>query len=325
MTAFGTSPAHRLTIVCLLGTASLCFVAASQTTPADRRGISNVISADAKIELVKDGFEELEGPVGTPDGGLYFSDTSGNRTYRLDKSGAISVWRENTSGTNGLFLLGNGRLLAAETRGPRVISVMPDGSVAPVATMYAGQKLRGPNDLIADKKGGVYFTDPAPRPAPNAVPKEPGNVLYISPGGDVLLIDDQIRRPNGLSLSIDEKTLYVDDTEGEFLYAFDVQPDGTVKNKRQFVKLLEPVEGSLGPRSRADGMCVDSEGRIYVTTGAGLQVISPGGEHLGIVRTPTLIRNIAFSGPDRRTLYMTAVEALYRVQMLSRGPSGRAK
>ncbi|HEY5617652.1 MAG TPA: SMP-30/gluconolactonase/LRE family protein [Vicinamibacterales bacterium] len=93
----------------------------------------------------------------------------------------------------------------------------------------AGQPFRAPNDLIADSKGGVYFTDPAPRPAPNVAPKEPGNVYYLRANGDVLLIDAQIQRPNGITLSLDEKTLYVDNTEGEFVYAFDVQPDGLAK------------------------------------------------------------------------------------------------
>ena len=176
----------------------------------------------------------------------YFSDIPANRTYKLDPSGAISVWREDTKGTNGLFLLKDGRLLGAEGGGARVVAVTPDGRVTALATQSSGKPLRSPNDLIADKKGGIYFTDPAPRPSPTEAPKEPGNVHYIKPDGKtVLLLDDQIRRPNGITLSIDEKTLYVDDTEGEYVYAFDVQSDGTVKNKRQFVKLHDPEQGSL--------------------------------------------------------------------------------
>ncbi len=91
-----------------------------------------------------------------------------------------------------------------------------------LATEYNGKKLRQPNDLIADRKGGIYFTDPAPRPAPDIAPEVPGNVHYIRPNGTVLLIDDQIARPNGITLSLDGGTLYVDDTEGKYVYAFDV-------------------------------------------------------------------------------------------------------
>jgi gluconolactonase len=141
----------------------------------------------------------------------------------------------------------------------------------------------------------------------------------------VLLLDDQIRRPNGITLSIDEKTLYVDNTEGDQVYAFDVQPDGRVTNKREFAKLIELEKGSLGPRSRGDGMAIDSMGRLYVATAAGIQVIDPRGRHLGIIRVPAVARNVAFAGPKRQMLYMTALESLYRVPMLSEGPAGRSK
>lgn len=309
----------------LFGIAWFSVVGSAQNPPPPQSAISGVISAGAKVELVKGGYQGVEGPVATPDGGLYFSDIPANRTYQLDKNGNISLWRENTKGTNGMFLAKDGRLLGAESGGPRIVAVTPDRSVSPLATGFGGKPLRAPNDLIADRKGGIYFTDPAPRPAPNVAPKEPGNVHYIRPNGDVLLLDDQIQRPNGITLSLDEKTLYVDDTEGEYVYAFDVQPDGSVKNKRPFVKLREPEQGSLGLRSRADGMALDSRDRLYVATASGIQVIDARGQYLGTIRVPAVVRNVAFGGPRRQTLYMTALESLYRIQMLSEGPAGRAK
>ena len=140
-----------------------------------------------------------------------------------------------------------------------------------------------------------------------------------------MLIDGGIARPNGITLSRDGKTLYVDDTEGEYVYAFDVRPDGSAIHKRVFVKLHDSERGTLGLRSRADGMALDSGGRLYVATGSGVQVIDPSGHHLGTIRVPEVPRNLAFGGPDRRILYMTAVRALYRVRLLSRGPVDRAK
>lgn len=302
---------------------SLCF-GFGQTTQL-QPAIPGVVSADTEPQLIKDGFHGLEGPVPTPDGGLHFSDVNENRIYKLDRDGKIAVWRENTNRTNGLYLLKDGRLLCAEGNGPRIISIAPDGTVTALATGYAGKRLRQPNDLIADRKGGIYFTDPAPRPAPDVAPKLPGNVHYIRPSGAVLLIDHQIARPNGISLSLDEKTLYVDDTEGEYVYAFDVRPDGFAKNKRSFVKLRDSVPGSLGRRSGADGMALDSEGRLYVATRSGVQVIDPGGKHLGTIRLQSVARNLAFGGPDRRTLYLTALTALYQVRLLSQGPPDRPK
>jgi gluconolactonase len=292
---------------------------------ASQLEIRGVIRAGSAPELIKGGFHGLEGPMPTPDGGLYFSDVNENRTYKLDRAGRIAIWRENTNRTNGLYLLRDGRLLCAEGNGPRIISVSPDGKVTALATGWKGKALRQPNDLIADQKGGVYFTDPAPRPAPDLAPKEPGNVHYIRPDGQVLLIDAEIARPNGITLSLDQKTLYVDDTEGEYVYAFDVQPDGSAMNRRQFVKLRDPEKGSVGLRSRADGMALDSEGRLYVATASGVQVIDPAGNYLGTIRIPAVARNLAFGEPDRHVLYLTALEALYRIRLLSRGPAGRAK
>lgn len=292
---------------------------------APQSAIPGVISAGARVETVRGGFKGLEGPVAASDGGLYFSDIPTNRTYKLAPDGTISVWREGTNGANGLFLLKDGRLLAAESTGPRIVSVAPDGQVMPLATAFSGRPFRAPNDLIPDAKGGVYFTDPAPRPSPDVAPKESGNVHYLRPNGAVLLLDAQIRRPNGITLSLDEKTLYVGDTEGDAVFAFDVRADGSVANKREFAKLIELEKGSLGLRSRADGMALDSMGRLYVATAAGIQVIDSRGRHLGIIRVPSVARNLAFAGPRRQVLYLTALESLYRVQMLSAGPPARAK
>lgn len=316
-----TRALHDVTLIVLL----LAAGSAAQDRPRSQLAIPGVIAAGVQVELVRGGFRGLEGPVDSGDGGLYLSDIPTSRTYKLDGNGAISVWRENTNGTNGLFRLNDGRLLAAESTGPRIVSVTADGRVTALATQFGGKPLRAPNDLIRDGTGGIYFTDPAPRPAPNVAPKAPGNVYYLRPNGELLLLDAEIQRPNGITLSLDEKTLYVADTEGEYVYAFDVQLDGRVANKRQFVKLREPEKGSLGLRSRADGMALDSSGRLYVATASGIQVIDPRGQHLGTIRLPAVARNLAFAGPRRQTLYLTALEALYRVQMLSEGPSRRAK
>ena len=308
----------------VLLTLGAVFVGA-QESRGPQTAIPGVIAAGAQVQEVRGGFKGLEGPVAAPDGGLFFSDIPASITYKLEPTGAINVWRENTGGANGLFVARDGRLLAAEGMGRRIVAVTPDKRVTPLATQFKGQPLRAPNDVIADGRGGIYFTDPAPRPAPDVAPKESGNLHYLTPQGEVLLLDGEIRRPNGLTLSIDERTLYVGDTEGEFVYALDVGGDGRVSNKRQFARLLELEKGSLGPRSRADGMAIDAMGRLYVSTAAGIQVVDRGGKHLGIIRLPSVARNVAFGGKDRRTLYLTALESLYRVQMLAEGPASRSK
>jgi gluconolactonase len=321
---------NRALAVSFAGVLSLSAGAVAQSIQTPQPEIPGVIAAGAEVQLIKDGFQGTEGPVGTPDGELYFTDPYASKMYKMDKTGNVTLWREDTGGTSGIFLLRNGRLLAAETGRHRLVAIDPDGKLTPLATVgVGGRSLRLTNDIIVDQKGGIYFTDPAPfqlqgQPVPTEKP--PGFVYYLSPAGTLVLIDDQITRPNGISLSFDGKILFVVDTDTENLWAFDVQPDATVKNKRSFVKLHDPRPGPDGNlRSGADGMALDSEGRLYVTTSSGVQVIDPRGQYLGTIRVPKNPSNLAFGGPDRRILYITGRDSLFSVKMLSQGPPDRAK
>jgi gluconolactonase len=283
-------------------------------------GIPGVVAAGVQPELVQEGFVFTEGPVGTADGGLFFSDLRANRTERLDPSGKITVFREQTNGTNGLALTREGDLLGAEGDGKRISKRSKDGKITTLTEGLPGQPLMAPNDLIVDAKGGVYFTDPGPRPI---VPGRKAFVYYLPAGAkQPLVITDEIVRPNGLTLTRDGKTLIVDDTVGDTMFAFDVQPDGKVKNKRPFVKLHDTPAGQ---ESGADGLCLDREDRIYVTTVSGIQVIDRTGKYLGTIKVPRQPANVAFSGADKRTLYMTAREGLYRLKMLAQGPDRLGK
>lgn len=302
--------------------------------PPPKQGrVHGVLAANSRLVKVKGGFQGLEGPVTIHGSGLYFSDIDRNRTYKLDQNETISVWREHTNAANGLFLMNDGRLLAAERGNSdppspgRIVAVLPNRSVTVIAAQFHGKPFHGPSDLIADSKGGIYFTDPGPAIPPNVAPGDRrGDVYYIRPNGDILLLDDQMVYPNGVTLSLDQKTLFVDDTFGEYVYAFDVQPDGQVRNKREFVKLQEPEQWPpWGLRSRAEGMAIDSKDRFYVATASGVQVIDAQGEYLGTIRVPEIVRNLAFAGPWRQSLYMTALTSLYRIDLLSQGPTTRAK
>ena len=153
-----------------------------------------------------------------------------------------------------------------------------------LADSFMGKGLGRVNDLVADKKGGVYFTS--------------GGAFYLSPSGQVSSIGENLRT-NGINLSPDEKTLYV--TNGPVIMAFDVQPDGSVKNQREFGKL----EGG----GNGDGMAIDATGRIYDTAN-GIQVLSPEGKYLGMIPTPRTVISVAFSGPGKKTLYAACLGAL---------------
>lgn len=281
-------------------------------------GIPGVVAAGAIVELVKEDFKFTEGPVVTPDGSLYFTDIRANRIYRLDPSGAIEVFRENTNGANGLALDPSGNLVAVEGDGKRVIRMDRRGTVTAVATSAtAGQVFLRPNDLIVDRRGGIYVTDPGP--GDNA---GKAFVYYIRPDGHVILVSDEISRPNGLTLTLDGKVLLVDDTRGQTIFAFDVQADGTAVNRRAFARAHGIPEGKP---SVADGMALDSNGRVYVTTVAGVQVFAASGEYLGTIPVPRQPSNLAFGGADKRMLYITAREGVYRLQMLSQGPDRSGK
>ena len=262
-----------------------------------------------------------EGPVGTADGGLYFTDIRANKIYLLEPTGKIRTVRENSQGANGLAL-NSSELYAAEGTSKLISRGNQNGRNTTVIDSANGQPFSAPNDIIFDTKGGFYFTDPGAGPMLPKVPGKFGKVYYVaaSIGVPPAVVDDMIARPNGLTLTLDGKTLLVDDTVGDTIWSFEHQPKGGLK-KRAFAKIPELTQDI----SMADGMAIDRDGRIYVATGAGIQVFDKRGKPLGTIKVPRQPSNCAFSGPDKRTLYITAREGLYKLKMLSQGPERAGK
>jgi gluconolactonase len=150
-------------------------------------------------------------------------------------------------------------------------------------------------------------------------------VYYIAPGGKAMKVVEGVENPNGIQLSRDERTLYLNNTRGEYLLAFDVQPDGTLTNRRNFGRYEGVTKTDTGVASGADGLAVDNDGRVYAATTAGVQVFTPQGQHLGTIPLSRSPQNLAFAGADKRTLYVVGRGAAFKVQMLSQGFMGRAK
>jgi gluconolactonase len=293
----------------------LALLAGSTGLRSQDRGIPGVVAPGVRPELVKEGFVFTEGPLGTKDGGLYFCDNRANKIFLMTPAGEIGVVRENTGGAGGLALTSNGALYAAESGSKRITRMTPDGKVTAVV-----ENLEFPNDLIADAKGGIYFSDPWTRPV---VPGRKVFVYYLPPGAaKAMVVDDAITRPNGLTLTRDGRTLIVDDTFGNTVYQMDVQTDGTLKNRRPFAVLHD---FAAGKESGADGMAIDADGHVYVSTTTGVQVFDRAGAYLGTITLPRVPANIAFAGPDKKTLYITAREGLYRLKMLVKGPDRLGK
>lgn len=284
----------------------------------DQRVLIPGIGPIGNVELVCTGFSVAEGPVCDAAGTLYFSDIhSGNgRIYRLDNAGQLTLFIDGTDKANGLAFNAGGELLACQMSG-RVVAFAPDGRSSRVlADNYCGARFNAPNDLAIDRCGGVWFTDPtfgcglfAPHPWRRGV-------YYISPDGNLTRVIDQLPNPNGVVLSPDESTLYVVCTFHKHVLAYPVLAPGKIGSGRVFCRMQRTA---LPIYVGGDGAAVDAAGNLYVASHRGIQVFDPTGAPLGIIGVPECPTNVAFGGPDRRTLYITAWRSLYRARMLVPG------
>jgi gluconolactonase len=308
-----------VSLLALVLASPMSAVAQALTTPA----IAGVVAAGTPVEAIKEDVGGTEGPVGMPDGSVLF--TGQNVINRVAPDGTISVYLTRTNGANGLAIDSRGRLIAVETGGepgPRVAIIAPAGEERVLVDHYQGKPFIRPNDLVVDGRGGIYFTDPAPRPAlAGDRLSTPSNVYYLRADGRLVLLDNRMRRPNGIQLSPDGWTLYVADTILEDIIAFDVQTDGSVGNGRVFAK----YNGTGVAGSGGDGLAMDADGRLFSASINGVQVFSPRGEYLGTIPTPRQSQNLAFAGPGRSYLYIVGRGGVYRVKTQTEGVRGRAK
>ena len=293
--------------------------------------IPGVITAGTQPEVVVKGLRSADDPIWVPGVGLLFTESQANRVVRLTADDKVETFVGDLHGPLGMTLDRQGRLISLQTqagfRGPRVI--WPAGKEAVLAERFEGRPFGRPNGIISDRKGGVYFSDLPPQPVPPDV-MAPA-VYYVPPGGAPIRVANDIARPNGLQLSRDETILYVNDTGGIHAYAFDILPDGRLTNRRVFATYVgrdKTVAADAEPISSADGLAIDDEGRLYALTEAGIEIVSPRGEHLGIIPVWCITRrcqDLTFGGSDKGTLYIAGGGTVLRISMLARGFAGRAK
>ena len=293
--------------------------------------IVGVIKGGTRPEIVVRGLKGADDPIWLPNIGLVFTESQGNRVVRLGEDDRLTTFVGDLHRPLGMTFDAQGRLISLQSEvgfaGPRVI--WPAGKEMVLADRFEGRPFGRPNDIVADRKGGVYFTDlgPSPTPAGSLSPA----VYYVPSGGAPIRVADDISRPNGVQLSRDEKTLYVNDTGGIHAFAFDVLPDGRLSNRRVFATYVgrdRSVAATAEPVSNADGLVIDDDGRLYALTEAGIEVVSSSGQHLGVISVWCITRrcqNLAFGGREKGTLYVAGGGTLLRIQMLSRGFGGRAK
>ena len=300
------------------------------------------LAPEAKVTVAA-GVCFLEGPAVDAEGNVFFSDIQGSRILKMDTKGIVTTFREDSGRTNGNTFDAQGRLISCEgtengAGGRRRIvrTDMKTGKIEVLTERYEGKRYNSPNDVVVDPQGRVWFTDPLYAPDRSIMEHEHEAVYRIDTDGKVTRVVTQpaIGRPNGIAVTPNGKTLYVIDSNyirpdaNRKIWAFDILPDGTAAKQRQVY--------DFGSARGGDGMRLDTQGNLWVAAGissprtpnesadvpTGVYVISPQGEVLGrIPIAEDVITNLAFGGPDKKTLYVTAGKTVFKISTAVAGYS----
>ena len=263
-----------------------------------------------EAERLATGFVFTEGPLWHPDGFYYFVDVRSSVLYRLTPGRAHEVVRDKTGGGNGTTFDLQGRLILCEGENRRVTRTAADGRIEVLMDRFEGKRLNRPNDVVCKSDGSIYFTDPGLR-----VPLAERELTYagvyrVAPDGAQSLVAD-FEYPNGLAFSPDERKLYVANTRwAQYIHVLELDAAGKMMRRRIFADMSSDETDGV-----PDGMKVDVEGRVYCTGPGGTWVFASDGTQLGIIRTPEVPANLAFGGPDLKTLFFTARTSVYTMRV----------
>ena len=284
---------------------AICPIASSAQQPG-------LIAEGATLQLVSDQFSFTEGPATAPNGDVYFTDQPNNRIYRWDaRTNQVTLYMEPAGRANGLWLDGQGRLLAAADEKFELWRIGPDRQVEVLADSYNGKKFNGPNDIWVHPNGTIYFTDPyyqRPWWERTAMEQDAQQVYMIRSGQhDVVLAAGGLVQPNGIIGTADGLYLYVADIGDKKTYRYAIGADGSLSDRKLLIDM-----GS-------DGMTLDAQGNLYLT-GNGVHIFSPEGTLLAHIEVPeNWTANVTFGGTDGKTLFITAMDSVYTLRMDVRG------
>jgi gluconolactonase len=336
-------PGEKMTRFLIAAIASvLASSFASAQTTSDKAvvrldpALDALVSADAKVELVKGGYGFTEGPVWVQkgkDGYLLFTDIPGNVIWKLTPDGKASVYLSNV-GYNGpeVWRWGGIQNNGKERTDPQFEEFamigadgltldrqgrLNNGQRTVLADRFEGKRFGGPNDVVVKRDGAIYFTDTYG--AFRLREKDPRrellfNAVYMWKSGKLTRVVDDMPATNGLAFSPDEKYLYVNGSRDNYVNRYEVRADGTLTNGKLFIDMRKETE-----RGITDGLRVDTKGNLYETAPGGVWVISPEGKHLGTIRVPEQSTNIGFGDADRKTLYIAARTSIYKIRVNTPG------
>lgn len=271
---------------------------------------SDLVATGAEVEQLHGDFLFTEGPAADAEGNVYFTDIPASRIYRWSLDGELTVFREDSNATNGLFFDDDDILYGCEGGAGRITRMDENGNVEVVIDQYQGAPFNSPNDLWIDPQGGIYFTDPRYGDESD-LPQAGYHVYYLAPDADQaeVIITDLVK-PNGVIGTEDGHTLYVADHLGHQTFAYTIEAPGELSSAR------------LLAEQGADGMTLDAHGNLYLTPVDGsrnVTVYSPGGEVLEQIEFPEVPANLTFGGAERDVLFATARTGLYALPMNVRG------
>lgn len=305
-----TMPIRVLSVVAL-GLLACQVAGAQETALKPLRLDGAVIAPGARLEKLADGFSFTEGPTSDAAGNVFFTDQPNNRILKWSVDSGLITLLQPAGRANGMYVDQRGRLLACADEHTALWAIAPDGTHTVLTTSFDGKPLNGPNDVWERPGGGIYLTDPFYKRewwSYSARPQDTEQVYFLPPGSQRLTrVTMDLVKPNGIIGTPDGKTLFVSDIGAGRTYAYDIQPDGTLANKR--------LRCELG----SDGMTIDEEGNLYLT-GKGVAIVGPDGKPIGQIDVPEpWTANVSFGGRDHRTLFITASKGLYAVRMRVRG------
>ncbi|MCA9145248.1 MAG: SMP-30/gluconolactonase/LRE family protein [Planctomycetaceae bacterium] len=256
--------------------------------------LSDVLIEGEAWELVGEGFKFTEGPAVDAVGNVFFTDVPSDKIYKVGLDGAVTTFVDESHRTSGMIFGPNGKLYGCRRGLKQIVTYDERGNATVIAENVDG------NDLVVNREGGVYFTEPSTQ-----------QIWYISPSTEKRVVDHGIEKLNGIILWPDQRTLVVADTAGENLWAFRIEDDGSLRYKQPYytMRLTRGQEGS-----GADGLTVDTMGRLYVATHAGLQFFDTQGRISGVIANPNdkRISNVTFGGEKLDTLFITCGNRVFR-------------